>query len=196
MKRALTALALVLCLGVSAPLASAADSFVFSNDLKDNLTLWLENSSLDFYKVVDFASADKYDIAVVFDRNRIRMDFPNITYDSLMGGFKGFQSALIDEVINLHTDNAPVRGTVTADVQYFMLYGKGSEVYEWNNKTLNVVGGSVLATIALYDENSERIHVQDLLLTPAGELITPIPAAALLLGSGLAGIAVLRRKLA
>lgn len=198
MKRALIALGLVLCLGVSAPLAGAADSFGLGANLNENLTAWLKDSGVAFFEFPVFSSASEYDVAVVFEPARARgvpsllSGIEDVNFDN---GYKGFQAVQVEDVIAKYTATDSKNDVIRAELQYYLLYGNKVVEYEWDGKLLNVVPGSLFVHITVY-KNDNFFAEQDLIFTPKGTFSTPIPAAALLLGSGLAGIAALRRKMA
>lgn len=194
MKRILIIFGLVFCLGMSAPLAKAADSFNFNESLNINLANWLTDTGVRFFEFPGFSSPGYFDVLLVYDHDLARSGLAGFNYQLFTNGFTGFQSVLLNDLLDMYT--AARSGNITADVSYYMLNGKDAVEYEWDGKNMAIPTGSLFVNITLYD-NGVALSNHDLILTPTGTFTpTPIPAAALLLGSGLAGLAVLRRKMA
>lgn len=193
MKRIFIVFCLLFVLGVSAPFASAsgADSFDKNSTLQDNIASWLEGSKNGYFPFDGFNSDGYFDIALIYLNDEL--GFTITGGMSLDNGFAAVKST------QLPADAADLlsyffTSPVSVDsVSYYMLAGKETISYEWNGSLIDVVPGSLFIGFTLGGDYAGMDVV--LLLKPA-PAPTPVPAAVWLLGSGIAGLGLLRRKLA
>ena len=194
MKRIFIVFSLLFCLGVSAPLASAADSFDVNKTLAENLAEWVDGSKSSAQPLPGFGSSSLFDIALIYANPEAGL----ARAAAGLANYKGFdvvQNVSIrvtpDEMAGRFTSSNPM----ISKVNFFILAGTESLSYEWDGKLINVVPGTVFMDFCL----GFGVEGMDMIVmfTPAGTFsAVPVPAAVWFFGSGLAGIAVLRRKLA
>lgn len=190
MKRLFILGGLLLCLGISAPLAVAADSFDINRSLADNLAEWTDQSQSSYLKLLTFASNSQFDVLLAFADPDLMSGRPGGSLADHQG-FKVLRDVSISNR-DLVADFFPDLNAASAP-DFFLFRGTESLAYEWDGKLINLVPGTVFMGFDLGGGNGADMV---LLLTPAGTYNpVPLPAAVWLFGTGVAGLAVMRRKL-
>lgn len=192
MKRIFIVFSIVLCLGVSAPFADASNTFDLNQDLSVNLDIWTVLSTDSFYKMPQFSSTSQFDAALIYADPQLLLTYSGGVALPEFNGFSVMQNTYFSDDDLVAYFLPGLVANITVDV--FMFFGHETLAYEWDGKMIDLVPGTVFVGFNLGGGNNMDMV---LALTPAGTFnAVPLPAAALLLGSGVAGLTVLRRKLA
>lgn len=192
MKRIFIVFSLLLALGISAPMANAADSFDANKSLSDNLAELAKATKTHIIPKGSFSGTTTFDVSVIYANAAVQLLYNSNVKEK--SGFSMVENVAVDGTADSMLANFfNSFDHFVVDTKLFMSAGGKSMAYEWNGELLELKGGTVFMGLSLGLSNAEAIDLV-FAIKPYKPAQTPVPAAVWLLGSGIAGLAVLRRK--